>query len=107
MAVTLAAARRLGAIHHCLEPTSHVHLQHLVTADETMLQQLVVFWPFSVILCEAVFDERLEVEGEAHAERQQRRIFLQHFGQNLKVCLAVLVGKLSCSQLHLEDTRTH
>lgn len=88
MAVTLAAARRLGAIHHCLEPTSHVHLQHLVTADETMLlcegdgqrdtvsmtqftvpsdhwlvccsfgqasyQQLVVFWPFSVILCEAV-----------------------------------------------------
>ena len=37
MAVTLAAARRLGAIHHRLEPTGHVHLQHLVTADETML----------------------------------------------------------------------
>lgn len=86
MAVTLAAARRLGAIHHRLEPTGHVHLEHLVTLDETMLlrggdgqrgslvtserwefwgivycpfrlvsyQQLVVFWPFSVILCEAV-----------------------------------------------------
>lgn len=52
-----------------------------------------------------VFDEGLEVEGEAHAERQQRRIFLQHFGQNLKVCLAVLVGKLSRGQLHLGDTR--
>lgn len=91
MAVTLAAARRLCAIHHRLKPTGHVHLQHLVTPDETMLlveadgqrhterwrqfsyisalgnccysgncslrlvtyQQLVVFWPFSVILCEA------------------------------------------------------
>lgn len=52
-----------------------------------------------------VFDEGLEVEGEAHAERQQRRIFLQHFGQNLKVCLTVLVGKLSCGQLHLEDIK--
>lgn len=50
-----------------------------------------------------VFDEGLEVKGKAHAERQQRRIFLQNFGQNLKVCLAVLVGKLSCGQLHLED----
>ncbi len=37
MAVTLAAARRLGAVHHRLEPTGHVHLQHLITADETML----------------------------------------------------------------------
>lgn len=36
MAVTLAAARRLGAIHHRLEPTGHVHLQHLVTPDEAM-----------------------------------------------------------------------
>lgn len=88
MAVTLTAARRLGAIHHRLKPTGHVHIQHLVTTDETMLlrgrrtqrgrpfshisalsnsaysgsclliqttyQQLVVFWPFSVILCKAV-----------------------------------------------------
>lgn len=54
-----------------------------------------------------VFDERLEVEGEAHAERQQRRVFLQHFGQNLKVCLAVLVRKLSRGQLHLEDATKH
>lgn len=37
MAVTLAAARRLGAIHHCLEPSGHVHLQHLVTLDEIMV----------------------------------------------------------------------
>ena len=37
MAVTLAAARRLGALHHRLEPTGHVHLQHLVTMDETQL----------------------------------------------------------------------
>lgn len=37
MAVTLAAARRLGAIHHRLEPAGHVHLKHLVTPDETML----------------------------------------------------------------------
>lgn len=96
----------------------------------------MVFWPFSVILSEAVggggennnrflwigvfilcvgvfvcsspiFDEGLEVEGESHAERQQRGVFLQHFGQNLKVCLAVLVGKLPCSQLHLAHTRWH
>lgn len=59
------------------------------------------------VCCSPVFDEGLEVEGEAHAERQQRRIFLQHFGQNLKVCLAVLVGKLSCGQLHLDDSGTH
>lgn len=103
VAVTLAAARRLGAIHHRLEPTGHVHVQHLVPPDEIMLQQLVVFGPFSVILCETVFDEGLEVEGEAHAEGQQRRIFLQNFGQNLKVCLAVLVGKLSRGQLHQRD----
>lgn len=37
MAVTLAAARRLGAIHHSLEPTGHIHLEHLITSDETML----------------------------------------------------------------------
>lgn len=37
MGVTLTAARRLGAIHHRLEPTGHVHVQHLVTADEIML----------------------------------------------------------------------
>lgn len=37
MAVTLAAARRLGAVHHRLEPTGHVHLQHLVTLDEIMV----------------------------------------------------------------------
>lgn len=49
-----------------------------------------------------VFDEGLEVEGEAHAERQQRWIFLENFGKNLKVCFTVLVGKLSCGQLHLE-----
>lgn len=49
-----------------------------------------------------VFDEGLEVEGEAHAERQQRWILLENFGKNLKVCFTVLVGKLSCGQLHLE-----
>ncbi len=54
--------------------------------------------------CSPVFDKGLEVEGEAHAERQQRRIFLQHFGQNFKVCLAVLVGELSRGELHLEGT---
>lgn len=88
MAVTLAAAGRLGAVHHRLEPAGHVHLQDLVAADEAVLleeggggdggegqvsgvsvgqpgrrydshslgshQQPVVFWPFSVILCEAV-----------------------------------------------------
>lgn len=86
MVVTLAAARRLCAIHHGLEPTRHVHVQHLITSDKTVLlqgggqrkprrtdyfhlidnqgkmiitlgllsyQQLMVFWPFSVILCEA------------------------------------------------------
>lgn len=37
VAVTLAAARRLGAIHHRLEPTGHVHVQHLVPPDEIML----------------------------------------------------------------------
>lgn len=37
MTVTLAAAGRLSAIHHCLEPTGHVHLKHLITSDETML----------------------------------------------------------------------
>lgn len=169
MAVTLAAARRLGAIHHCLKPTGHVHLQHLVTPDEIMLLdegdaqrngdvclqlslgkfwlfcQLLItpdwwltssWWYFGLFLwsfvrlwrdmhmkwcCNAwilkesvlvwdlnspVFDKGLEVKGEAHAERQQRRIFLQHFGQNLKVCLAVLVGKLSRGQLHLQDPET-
>lgn len=50
-----------------------------------------------------VFDEGLEVQGETHAERQQRRVFLQDFGQNLKVCLTVLVRKLSRGQLHLKD----
>lgn len=49
-----------------------------------------------------VFDEGLEVEGEAHAERQQGWIFLENFGKNLKVCFTVLVGKLPCGQLHLE-----
>lgn len=37
MAVTLAAAGRLGAVHHRLKPASHIHLQHLVTSDETVL----------------------------------------------------------------------
>lgn len=37
MAVTLAAARRLRAVHHCLKPARHVHLQHLVAPDETVL----------------------------------------------------------------------
>lgn len=37
MAVTLAAAWRLGALHHRLEPAGHVHLQHLIAADETVL----------------------------------------------------------------------
>lgn len=37
MAVTLAAAGRLGAVHHCLEPAGHVHLQHLVASDEAVL----------------------------------------------------------------------
>lgn len=50
-----------------------------------------------------IFDEGLKVRGETHADRQDGRIFLQHFGQNLKVCLAVLVRKLTCGQLHLGD----
>ena len=114
-------------------------------------EQLVVFGPFSVILCEAeekethtlsrvhiysacvcgrigrtekcvcvggkkvcvcacvlpVFDEGLEVEGEAHAEREKGRILLQDFGQNLKVGLAVLIGELSRGQLHLQDAGGH
>ncbi|MEQ2198196.1 hypothetical protein XENOCAPTIV_009257 [Xenoophorus captivus] len=37
MAVTLAAARRLGALHHRLKPTGHIHLQHFVAPNETML----------------------------------------------------------------------
>lgn len=37
MAVTLAAAGRLGAVHHRLEPAGHVHLQHLVASDEAVL----------------------------------------------------------------------
>lgn len=37
MAVTLAAAGRLGAVHHRLEPAGHVHLQDLVAADEAVL----------------------------------------------------------------------
>lgn len=52
-----------------------------------------------------VFDKGLEVQGEAHAQRQQRRVFLQHFGQHLEICLTVFVGKLSSGQLHLVDTR--
>lgn len=39
MVVTLAAARRLCAIHHGLEPARHVHLQHLITSDKTVLLQ--------------------------------------------------------------------
>lgn len=65
------------------------------------LKESVLEWD----LYSPVFYKGLEVEGEAHAERQQRGIFLQHFGQNLKVCLTVLVGKLSRGQLHLEDTQ--
>lgn len=52
-----------------------------------------------------VFDKGLEVQGEAHAQRQQWRVFLQHFGQHLEICLTVFVGKLSSGQLHLVDTR--
>lgn len=67
-------------------------------------------WDFKLVkerdVYSPVFDEGLEVEGEAHAEGQQRRVFLQHFGQNLKVCLTVLVGKLSRGQLHLQDTQS-
>lgn len=37
VAVTLAAAGRLGAVHHRLEPAGHVHLQHLVASDEAVL----------------------------------------------------------------------
>lgn len=37
MAVALAAARRLGALHHRLKPAGHVHLQNLVAPDETVL----------------------------------------------------------------------
>lgn len=36
MAVTLAAAKCLGAIHHCLKPTGHVNIHHLITSDEIM-----------------------------------------------------------------------
>lgn len=34
---------------------------------------------------------------------QERGLFLQDFGEDLKVCLAVLVGKLSRRQLHLGE----
>ena len=43
-----------------------------------------------------VFDEGLEVVGEVHAVRQHWRVFLEHFGEDLKVRLAVLVRELSC-----------
>lgn len=36
---------------------------------------------------------------------QERGLFLQDFGKDLKVCLAILVGKLSRRQLHLEEMR--
>lgn len=52
-----------------------------------------------------VFDKGLEVQGEAHAQRQQRRVFLQHFGQDFEIGLTVFVGKLSGGQLHLVDVR--
>lgn len=52
-----------------------------------------------------VFDKGLEVQGEAHAQRQQGRVLLQHFGQDLEIRLTVLVGKLSGGQLHLVGTR--
>lgn len=52
-----------------------------------------------------VFNERLKVQREAHAERQKRRVFLQYFGQNLKVRLTVLIWELPRGQLHLHDRR--
>ena len=37
VAVTLAAAGGLGALHDRLEPAGHVHLQDLIVPDEVML----------------------------------------------------------------------
>lgn len=36
LAVALAGAWRLGTLHYSLEPACHVHVQHLVTPDETV-----------------------------------------------------------------------
>lgn len=52
-----------------------------------------------------VFDEGLKVPRETHVAGQEWGLFLQDFGEDLEVRLAVLVGKLARGQFHLGRDR--
>ena len=92
-------------IGHLVIPGTHVHVQLAVLDNEGVREQLFVLRSLLVVLGETVADKRGEFTGKPRGWKF-RRFFLDHFGEDFELRVAVFIGEGASGELTKGDSET-